>query len=450
MENFTHDSHYTEGKIHKIKEKGLFGVIVEAGAGCPVYAELCNHPNTASRIVEFAFSPNSWDYNKSKYHHSGKFRAVGPEVVAHIAEQEASELNEANFVLVDSVQMANAPDVQTHGWFCLTQYKDEKAPRTLTYHFTIDGYRQRKEYIGVIAQIGLDILASCNSVAELDCGYIDCVMSPEHEHDLDIHLKFEREATLASMVDGRLNVQNSQNTTTVFGKDGRVDRLNTLLRETKNDLIVFKGSFNPVHPQHLALMRAVQEKYPKAIAVFAISVYNRDLNKVMDINSLVKRIDLINALGYDVLVDCYGEYKFSYESITRNVDYKNQMIHYPMGQDIVQRFLDDEGVSLRKLEYTIPELDGKTNIPQYAHVQQNVTKFNHSWKKCNFWWELRPGFTESGISDRLDNVFQIRTEAKELSSTDLRLLIQNKDTEGLKKHADDELINLYFKIYDRN
>ena len=41
-------------------------ILIEVGAGCPVYNELTTRPSTASKIVYYCESPNSWQYNNLK------------------------------------------------------------------------------------------------------------------------------------------------------------------------------------------------------------------------------------------------------------------------------------------------------------------------------------------------------------------------------------------------
>lgn len=414
---------YNTEKIQKIKDKGLFGNLVEVGCGCPVYAELCNHANTASKIVNWTFSPNNWDWNNEHYAHNGA-RAVSPEVALNFINSDAL-CRGVNFVLTNTIQISNTPDVQTHGWFAL--YCTNSVPAFKAYHFTIDGFRPRKEYIEIIASIGLDILASCNNVAELDNGYIDAIVDlgdAPGKHAFN----FNTRDTLTALVNGKLNKSHVHNTTAIFRVDGKIDRLNTLLRETKEGLIIFKGSFNPVHTQHLHLVDEIKQTVDSKV-IFSISVFNRDPNKKTDVDSLMKRINILHCLGYDVLIDCFGEYKYSYKSITENCDFKNTKISYILGSDIMQRFLKDEGV--------------------YDADPTNVFLFNDKWNKCNFYWDKRPGFDDFEVPTVLNNIKQLSTVQKELSSTLIRQMILEDNIEQLKEYVSEQLIELYRNFYGK-
>lgn len=432
-----------ESKIQKIKDKRLFGNLVEVGAGCPVYAELCNHANTASKIINTAFSPNNWEWSKKHYEH-GSNRAVSSEVAENLIKSSQGGPDEnINFVLTNTIQISNTSDVQTHGWFALytsgrVNYYDCKL-----YHFTINGFRTRKEYIEIMAYIGIDILAAYNEIEELDNGYIDSILDSTRDGQ-----KPNIKSTLTSILNGKLNIEHLHNTTTVlrafrdidtYGNKGNytIDRLNTLLRQDLDNLCIIKGSFNPIHPQHIALLDAVYKSIELLIPcnkikkIFCISLYNRDTTKKIDIDNLMKRIDLIHALGYDVIIDCFGQYHYSYTSIINNVDYKKEMnIHYVMGSDIIQRFLQDEGVT-------------------GFITTESVNKFNDKWNHCTFWWDKRPGFQDFKINSALKNIEQLTTVQKELSSTLIRDLIKEKEYETLKLHVDAELIMLYIEYYGK-
>ena len=396
---------YIQDKINTIKENNSYGVFIEVGGGLPTYNELCKHPNTASKITYYAESPNSWDYNKETYQHEPNVRAVSPEIclrflTVHYMEIMSNENKQnVNFILTNTVQIANEKSVASHGWF---GYMNTELNITRFYHYSINTYQSRKIQLDIIAKIGLDIIAANGNSSLLDNGYIDNI--------LDIDFNQLQEETLTSLINGKLNKHSYHNSTFVFNKEGKIERLNDFFRKTK-DLIVFKGSFNPVHKDHISFIERCYEKNTDATPVFAISVDNRDPNKKTDVKNLLKRIHLLNHFGYDVIIDVYGLYHYSYTTLTQNIDFKNRKLYYVLGADIVKRFLKDEYV------YVKPD-------------KASVMSFNYKWDKCDFLWFSRADINVS-VDKRLTNMHHVEKEPTSSSSTHLRELILTKNIEEL-------------------
>lgn len=398
---------YIKNKINTIKENKSYGAFIEVGAGLPTYNELCKHPNTASKIAYYAESPNSWEYNKKAYQHEPDVRAVSPQIClrflsANFAEIKSNdENNQVNFILTNTVQIANDKSVASHGWF---GYMNLETYKTRFYHYSINLHQSRKTQLDIIAKIGLDIIAAQGNSDELDNGYIDNIL------DLDFNQLTEE--TLIAMINGKLNKHNYHNTNLIINKNGEIERLNDFYRKNK-DVIVFKGSFNPVHNQHVSLMEKCSELYPTAKTIFSISIDNRDPNKKTNVKNLMKRIELLNHLGYDVLIDVFGLYHYSYTTLTQNPDFKNRNLYYILGSDIIKRFLKDEYV------YVKPD-------------KASITSFNDKWNQCTFLWFSRLGI-DVKLSSKLKNIIHIEMEEHSTSSTELRQLIMDKKIDQLNE-----------------
>jgi nicotinic acid mononucleotide adenylyltransferase len=409
---------FTKTKIEKIKSNHSYGILIEVGAGCPVYNELCQYQNTASKIVMYAESPNSWIYNQFKYKNEN-VRAISAEICRNFIEQKKNHHGMLiNFELVNTIQIANDDKTQTHGWFGL-KYLDE----IKYYHFTISNKTTDRKYLcEIISKIGLDILASQNNVELLDNGYIDQI--------LDNNLNQLKEETLTVIINGKLNINNINNTITVFTPDNNIIRFNDYLRSIQNSsLTVFKGSFNPIHKQHINLIESARKELKCDNTVLCISVYNRDITKKICAENLLKRIQILNDLGYTVLIDCLGQYHYSYTSMLNNVNFKNIELNYIMGSDIIKRFLLDEDVYIKE----------KSN--------KNITDFNNKWDKCNFHYVCRDGVCDvkKHINIDLLNVKHMDIHYNEISSTQIRQLLLNEDYDTLKELVGDEILTLYKK-----
>ena len=98
-------------------------------------------------------------------------------------------------------------------------------------------------------------------------------------------------------------------------QDGKILRLEDLIRSAKDGLIVYKGSFNPITNAHLNLMSESSKKFPNYKTVFSISL-NTFGKSISDWSNVVERIRLINKLGYGVLICRDPMFDFIHESLT--------------------------------------------------------------------------------------------------------------------------------------
>lgn len=396
--------------IRNLRSQYKKGIIVETGAGCPVYNHLCQYPNTASKLVYKCESPNDWDYNKNIYNHES--RAVSAETVKNIIENKKLELKEINkneiivdYILVNSIQIANDKDIaETHGWFGLYSLKHDEASY---FHFTIPNYlnKSRKEDIKIIENIGIDILSIFK-----DNVYIDLYLNND--------LSYDKKSIFSNL---QLTSSGNVNNAVVFQKNGKITRLTEFLRSDFDNLVVFKGSFNPIHDQHVNLMKESKKLFSNVYGVFCISLFNRDTSKhQLDYDNLLKRIELINSLGYSVILDRHGYFKDSYKLIKSNPSFNNKQLHYITGADIFDRFIDD---NINDNRNGIPVLDYDCT---FIYADRNNI-------------EINPG--------KMYRTIKLVIDSSEISSTAIRECLQYNDIEKLKQLVSDDLYTKYEKIW---
>jgi nicotinic acid mononucleotide adenylyltransferase len=403
--------------IDSIREQGMYGVLIEVGAGCPVYNELCQYPNTASRIVKYAKSPNSWKYNNKQYGTSD-MRAVSSSVCDNfIYYTETEELmererEETNFTLVNSIQVANDDKTQCHGWFGLS-YKNT----TKYYHFTIHG-KSRKDQLEYIAMIGLDILNSGNDSSKLKSGFIDIILDYEH--------KPLRRDLLESILNAEMNRHLIHDNYVMFMPDGDVVRFNDVLRKLKGELTLFKGSFNPIHSQHIEMTKELHRCVDTEV-ILQISVQNRDENKNKDItvDNLKARIELLNELGYMVCVNFFGLYHYALTTTHGYVDFAEEhKLSFLLGEDIMIRFLEDEN--------KFP-----ADFKRY---------FQNKWGTCNFYCYLRPEY-DIKLTHDFDFIKFIGNDDSDISSTILREKIKQNDFSAIQELTESQELTRLIKKY---
>lgn len=403
--------------IRSLKYQYKKGIFVEVGAGCPVYNKLCQYPNTASKLVYSTESPNDWNYNQKIYGHTD-IRAVSAEVLNHIIDCRLYDLKAANkdnievdYILTNTVQIANTDDKETHGWFGIYELTTN---RRLFYHFTIPNYLElsRPEQISIISEIGIDLLRQKTSE------YVDII--------LDQNLETDMEHTLSNLKICRLekNSKNNVNSSVVFTKNGETLRLTEFLRKDFDSLVLFKGSFDPIHDQHISMLQSAKDHIGEnTYGVFCISIMNREIMKHgISIDNLIKRIKLINALGFSVIIDRLGYFQDNYKHLSNNPSFitTKKMLFYVLGADTFERLLQDNIKSARE-GIAIPEYNCR-----FLYTDRNNIEIQHGKE----------------ISSTL-----LELEASEVSSTQIREALVYNDIEKLKGLVSDELYAKYKEVW---
>lgn len=385
-----------QNHISKIKDKGAMCIFIETGAGSVVYNELCKYPNTASKVVYYAESPNNWEYNKEKYMHGDDVRAVSVEVCANLIRFHHNNENAHYPILVSTVQIANDENTCSHGWFGFSFNSNQ-----VFFHYTIRGNKTREEQLQIIALIGLDILASLGNPTEISNGYIDQIVGSNSPiRDL-----------VTTMFNGMDN--NDSNHCMIISKTGEIMRLEEYLRQNKN-INVFKGSFNPLHPEHIEIANTMEN------TLMCISLHNRDINKSSNIDNMMKRIRLLHSYRYDIMIDTKGYYSDSYNLITSSTSFTElHKLNYLIGSDTMRRLLND----------TVND-----------HGDNAVEAFHKLYNKATFHNFQRTGDVVLKVTG-YDNILNYDIDTIGISSTTIRIHIENGTLESLSGDNENHLID---------
>lgn len=317
------------------------GIIVETGAGNPFYSILCREPNTASKLVKYAFSPTDWEYTKEHYYLNSETRAVSKETCKAIIENELESNPKVRWVLCNSIQIGNDPQTQTHGWIGL--YANGSYSY---YHFSIDNFWQehkRKDLISIIEVICLDAFLSMNTKFYLTNGYID-ICDNELLNDYGVNKMLIECVVNAKSYDP---TDFNKDTYAVFKKDSKNGyynpRLNDILREAQGkEIVLFKGSFDPMHDMHYDIFNKIAEfsHKSKQIPYFMISVSSA-IEKKVSSDSIYKRIKVINDLGFPVILNRKGKFEDAIIHFTNHQDFKGCELAFVLGSDILDRLIKD-------------------------------------------------------------------------------------------------------------
>lgn len=310
----------------------LFGIVVETGAGAAITSKLTAVPGAGSTLY-FSKVPYSKAYEKLQY---GEFeRSVSDDFTEQALMEEYRRLSEkeretVNFILVASSQIQTKPGVISHVWFSLS---DMKYRRTITAHYTFPKsgvVPPRPEINEKIGSIGTQLL---RTIVEED-GLEDRIAGIGTEATLDAcYVNGELSASPVNILE-----KSSSDYFLAFGKgqDSKMEfvRFEELLRKG-DQFIMNKGSFNPVHFQHLEMVTHAQQLVPGAVPVFMISTYRYDKPHI-SWEELKPRIEAITSLGCYVVV-CKEALFYNTFKMLRMTAGKTKKFYFTIGSDTLNR-----------------------------------------------------------------------------------------------------------------
>lgn len=359
--------------IEKIHESRLFGIFVEMGCGNPVAHELCKVPGASNTIY---YSENAYDKDFSKEKYNLKGRWVSKDTILSISQildefiktsiesgpTVSNSKAKVNLQYISTFQIGNHNDVSTHGFIGVKRkYSDLPS----IYHVSIHETLSRQEYIDKIADIGLKLLSRDPEIGlyyDVDC--VDYVYKPGSPNPINDTISFIAKSKYHNFAYIKANSE--------------ILRLEDLLRSKNKNLIIYKGSFNPIHNGHISIANKIKSLYTDSILCFSISTNTYDKG-CLDFRDVSKRINIINKLGYDVLI--YNRPLFS--DILKILSIKSdKKIIFPIGYDTYQRITDIENIEAEfcvfgrnggtcKNTENVKFLDMNTNISS-SEIRDNI------------------------------------------------------------------------------
>lgn len=374
--------------IQNIHNSDLFGIFIEMGLGNPVSSKLCEVPG-ASKTVFYAENPYNDKLSRPLYNIKG--RIVSLQSVKQILN--SNRLNERslvdsyiNTIYVSSFQIGNYNDKSTHGYIGIKKGDSERY-----YHLSIHESLSRKEYIDLITFNSMELLNDLISEEKEAWNIIGLNIDGIWDKDLN------------PIIDDALYFVGSNSSNFCYIENGKLLRLEDLLRQAPNGLIVYKGSFNPITKAHVKLMSESEKLYPNYKSCYSISL--NTWGKESDINNVIERIKLINKLGYGVLV-C-GPPLFDEFHCNLLNKYTKEVI-YPIGADTNNRFIENHpDFSLPNRKFIVSSRKGST-------------------------------FDTNDKMRKISNYIEINVDG---SATNLRSAILNNCEEEIKTYLPELLIN---------
>lgn len=429
-------NNYIDKKITSIKNGKDFKLILnEVGAGTPVYNLMVSVPSFASKHIVHVESSNNMNFNRMYNELPEDIRFVSDRVSRLLINNtivralscldSETELN--IYGLSNTVQITSTNGGTSHGFFTFFSMLDKEYK---TFHYTLPNavLYSREDEIKLIGIIGLDILDHCINGTKLTNGFIDDIKGQTITTLVDTEYVFTLDKTkkLKDLIDININNEKSLaqeiSTNNAFiVNDGNVERFDYIL-SSGEPILIYKGSFNPVSDAHIKMFEHSIKKnnIKKENAYFCLTLGHRD-DKEISSDSMVKRIELLNKLGYKIIVDTLAYFNDIYHRCTLSGHYKNNTIIFPLGYDVYEKLIHDcsnnfdeeVNTSLFVIHFNLFFTHAKFNVFIRDEVEKEYKTFN---------------------SHYMDDFKQI-----DVSSTMIR--------EALKRDAYDEIGELYDSKY---
>lgn len=372
-----------EEKVIEIHASDMYGFIVETGCSTALSGALMDVPG-ASKTILFCKQPYSKEYEHSEY---GKNydRSVSREFVEQALDHELMNLNNSlylkiDFAIVSSWQLASTDKEITHGWYAIW---DKKNDRQDYLHFTFPSkYKiDRKSMVNHIADLGVELLYSLidsdiQTFRNTGMFVLDSAFGTSFVNDTNFELLINcMEKTAGPLL--------------VFDTKSKSKRLEELMRES-NDFIIQKGSFNPLHHQHIQMMNSGLKLYPNAKPIFMISTYRYDKPHI-DMNELIERIKNINANGYEVMIISDFLFYDAFEKLYR--EQEDKTFYFVMGSDTINRIIEVDVESSKKFSTSISE-----------YIKHVISKYKNTFR---FLIHKRMGYPINLLVSLYDNMLVI-------------------------------------------
>jgi len=439
-----------ENKIKVIHESDAFGILIETGCGVAVSNALFE-VSGASNTIFFSESPYSKIYQDKKYSagRENTTRAVSKENIDRFISYHEMELKKAaenlnkdaekiNFIYAASFQIGEHNDKSTHGWIGIWNKLNDK---TKYYHVSIHDSLSRKQYLDKIAQIGVDLIYFRNTTLPSNC-CIDIVLD-ENGNDVTSDL-------LES-------IRNEDDDNFICIKEGKLIRMEDLFRDQET-ILLYKGSFNPVHAAHLHNAEVAKAKYGiDPVFVISSSVYQKGWIEPIE---LKHRVEILNDLGYAVIITKDGYFNKNTEYIRKKF---KQPIVYIVGSDTLNRILESSYNILNPREserfihfghqisqirrhekLDVSEEDLMENEKMALGVYMRM--FKEDFQNVKFFAINRPGSELREEAKRVEDYYTLVEEHPEfyhISSTKIREMKDLNDIESIKKLIPEKILEKY-------
>ncbi len=267
----------------RLMEAGDRVALAEAGSG-PVIQYALSEPSGSSGILFGGCFPNHQNLQQA-LGKPEKTRSVSLEAVREMMNCFSAMRMEVDTILVSSWQIPSSKPVDTHGWMGI-QHNDKR----LFAHLTLAVGQSRAKARALIAHLGLKLLLSKADPALLEgCLYADQMEDGEGKH------------LVGPVLDQYNHLVPGEEHLVFVNEYGQMMRpLDRFRAPGGDEEYIYKGSFNVVTNAHYNIGEVSTTAFGKKPA-FMINAQTVDKGGV-DGGEIARRIQMINGLGYGVMV----------------------------------------------------------------------------------------------------------------------------------------------------
>lgn len=332
--------------IEAIHNSDIYGIFVEIGAGQPLASKLFGVSGASSTIYQ-TLSPYSREIQRERYGMKVEtLRSVSYEMIDLILDGEISQNKRSkNINLFYASTFQTSASGCSHGWI---GYKYKNEPR-IYYHITFPRTLNRKEIINLLGDISLRIIFR---IIEPTIHPIPCIDGIFRESD-NLMKNYQLKELISTSTDVYW----------VINPEGVWERFENTFRLETKPILIYKGSFNPLHEGHLGIVKISQKEYPNSPIGFMISIDTYQKGKV-DYESLKERIEQINKAGFHVIITEKGMYADCIKDFKRRLSKQNWV--FLAGWDTYER-MEDSLFGVSNVEYLI--FDRGNNLSRLANPE---------------------------------------------------------------------------------
>ena len=322
MQNLNHYN-MTQEIIQQIKNLFTYGKkiqVIECGCAAIVSNTLLSIPG-ASVFIDSCIQ---------LYSKESQFGILGKEIKRSVSKEMIDALLDTNTSdkIVLSFQLSDATSL-THGWIGV-----KILGKNYTYHMSINEnlnfgdeaihhYNERQWYLYEILKTSLNILT--------------------------YHFNGNIELPINSWID----YANEDILFDILGKSTIIDqfvvydngwqRMEDFVRGN-DGIILMRGSFNPPHAGHLALLEKAIQKYPNYKPAFLVSLNRRD-KPILTKDECLNKLELLKAYGYPVI---FSSFPFFFDTMESFSQRWSQEVIFPVGMDTINRFVEDSNKDITR------------------------------------------------------------------------------------------------------